>query len=198
VSLVTHSCLTVPFGVCIGRVEIDDIEWMSHVTHTSYDWMSHVIHTYYEWVGLVTNTSDCTIWGVHRACGDKGYCMNESIHTYVWRIIYDRVIPSVKRKGLTRFARRNKACFFSPLYILKLGLSPEIPTQMKIQNTTFWCIEVSYKPSTLHSWSHGLFMSKYIIYEWVMSHTYHTNDISHIPRERVMSNEWVMSKVYHI
>ena len=30
---------------------------------------------------------------------------------------------------LTTFARRNKACVFFLLYILKLGLSPEIPTQ---------------------------------------------------------------------
>ena len=37
--------------------------------------------------------------------------------------------PRVERKDLTTFARRNKVCFSFLLYIFKLGLSPEIPTQ---------------------------------------------------------------------
>ena len=44
-----------------------------------------------------------------------------------------------------------------PLNILKLRLSPEIPTQidwnLKLQNTTFWYIEVSSEPSPLHPWT---------------------------------------------
>jgi len=55
---------------------------------------------------------------------------------------------------LTTCARRNKACFFSVLYDLKLGLSPEIPNQidwnLQIQNTTSWCIEDCFNPSPLH------------------------------------------------
>ena len=70
---------------------------------------------------------------------------------------------TVLKTGLV-FARRNKACVFSlfifwnsdnrkrfPLNVLKLGLSPRFPIKidwnLKTQNTTFWCIEVSFKPS---------------------------------------------------
>ena len=64
-------------------------------------------------------------------------------------------LTRVDERAIT-FARRNKSCVFSLLYILTLGLSPEIPTQidwnLKIQNTTFWCIEVSSKPAPLHPW----------------------------------------------
>ena len=41
----------------------------------------------------------------------------------------------VCRKGLTKFARRNTACVFSLLCIPKLGLSPEIPTRLKSEDT---------------------------------------------------------------
>jgi len=80
--------------------------------------------------------------------------------------------PRVWRKGLTTFARRNKACVFSLLYILQLlvGLSLEIPTQhsetriiardsqsnrLKFEDTGYKLlvyIEVSVKPSPLHPW----------------------------------------------
>jgi len=66
--------------------------------------------------------------------------------------------PRVEWRGLTAFARRNKACVFrETIYvtlfwdfeflqnILELRLSPEIPNQidwhLKIQNTTFLCIK---------------------------------------------------------
>ena len=80
--------------------------------------------------------------------------------------------PRVWRKGLTTFARHNKACVFSLLYILQLlvGLSLEIPTQhsetriiardsqsnrLKFEDTGYNLlvyIEVSVKPSPLHPW----------------------------------------------
>jgi len=57
---------------------------------------------------------------------------------------------------LTIFARCNKACISFLLYILKLGLSPEIPTQidrnLKIQKAPTLCIAVSSQASPLHPW----------------------------------------------
>ena len=69
-----------------------------------------------------------------------------------------RCSPRVEWRGLTACAMRTKACVFRKLIqitlswnflflqnILKLRLSPEIPTQidwhLKIQNTTFVCIK---------------------------------------------------------
>jgi len=50
----------------------------------------------------------------------------------------------MERIGLTTFARRNKACFFFLLYVLKLRLSPDIPTQhsetgiIPLKSTEMW------------------------------------------------------------
>ena len=54
-------------------------------------------------------------------------------HTYSRKLMHTQrytQTPRLEWKGLTTFARRNKACVFFLSYILKLGLSPEIPTQI--------------------------------------------------------------------
>jgi len=81
-------------------------------------------------------------WGMSHAWMRHVTFMNEASHVHVWRIShmcmswFERTFewgmpadPRLERKGLTTFARRNKAYFFFLLHILKLRLSPEIPTQ---------------------------------------------------------------------
>ena len=89
--------------------------------------------------------------------------------------------PRVEWKGRTTFSRRNKACIFLLLCILKPGLSPEIPTQidwhLKIQKTPILCIEVSSKPSPLHPWVDIRIYVKCIfiyiyVYVFIYMHTY--------------------------
>jgi len=82
-----------------------------------------------------------------------GFCLGtlSSVHTLLHQ-------PRLEWRGLTAFARRNKACVFRKILdvtlfwnlknfrnILDLRLSPEISSQMylhlKIQNTTFLCIK---------------------------------------------------------
>jgi len=75
-------------------------------------------------------------------------------HTVMEKLMY----PRVQCRGLTPFARRNRACVFRKLIrvtlswnleflqnILELRLTPEIPSQidwhLKIQSTTFLCIK---------------------------------------------------------
>jgi len=61
----------------------------------------------------------------------------------------------VEWNGLTTYARHNKACVFLLSCLLKLGLLPEIPTQLdwnlKTQNTPILCIENSSKPWNLNT-----------------------------------------------
>jgi len=52
-----------------------------------------------------------------------------------------------RRNKLTTFARRNKACVSSLLYILKLGLSPEVPTQY----SETWIIAIDSHSNRLKS-----------------------------------------------
>ena len=124
----------------------------------------------------------------------KGDILSTYIHTFINTYMYIHVqkkschaslyrrgrvalkvgfYPWVQRKGLITCARRNKACVVCLLCILKLGLSPEIPTQidwnLKIQTTPILCIEVSSKPSPLHPWIHTCVHTH--IYKYIQYHT---------------------------
>ena len=108
-------------------------------------------------------------------------------HTVMEKLMY----PRVQCRGLTPFARRNRACVFRKLIqvtlywnleflqnILELRLSPEILTQidwhLKIQNTTFLCIKIPPPIlSPLHSTCGGSMIYMWIsrvTCEWDMSH----------------------------
>ena len=105
-----------------------------------------------------------------RAASSLLICMYMYIYIYIYyshtNIQYNH---ACRGKGLQHLLSTTKCAFALlyifwnldyhqkfPLNILKPGLSPEIPTQidwnLAVQNTTFWRIEVSSKPSPLHPW----------------------------------------------
>ena len=61
-------------------------------------------------------------------CAQETRSRNREIHTHVL-VLHVYTYPRLERKGHKTCARRNQACVFFLLYIPKLGLSAEIPTQ---------------------------------------------------------------------
>ena len=90
----------------------------------------------------------CTDFSDSQSCGHFTLCREKDLQRLL---------------GATKRARSLFYTFWNsdsrqrfPLNFLKLGILPGIPAKidwnLKIQNTIFWCIEVTSKPSPLHPW----------------------------------------------